>query len=87
MADHFDLRLTDMSSKRRPRSVALPRQVAMVLCRKLTRASLTEIADSFNKTHATVVHACKMIKFVMEPTMIWPNKSTLSSGVGRDQGN
>ncbi|NLL84681.1 MAG: chromosomal replication initiator protein DnaA [Lentisphaerae bacterium] len=66
VADHFDLRLTDMSSKRRPRSVALPRQVAMVLCRKLTRASLTEIADSFNKTHATVVHACKMIKFVME---------------------
>jgi chromosomal replication initiator protein len=62
VADHFDLRLTDMSSKRRPRSVAAPRQVAMFLCRKLTRASLPEIANSFGKTHATVVHACKTIQ-------------------------
>ena len=61
MAEHFDLRLTDMSSKRRPRSVALPRQVAMYLCRRLTRASLPEIANAFGKTHATVLHACKTI--------------------------
>jgi len=66
VADHFDLRITDMSSKRRPRSVAMPRQVAMVLCRKLTRASLPEIAKAFDKTHATVVHACKLVKVIME---------------------
>ncbi len=66
VADHFDLRITDMSSKRRPRSVAMPRQVAMALCRKLTRASLPEIAKAFDKTHATVLHACKLIKVIME---------------------
>jgi len=62
VANYFDLRLSDMSSKRRPRSVAAPRQVAMFLCRKLTRSSLPEIANSFGKTHATVVHACKTIQ-------------------------
>jgi chromosomal replication initiator protein len=62
VADYFDLRLTDMSSKRRPRSVAAPRQIAMFLCRKLTRSSLPEIANSFGKTHATVVHACKTVQ-------------------------
>ncbi|MDD5704476.1 MAG: chromosomal replication initiator protein DnaA [Kiritimatiellae bacterium] len=61
VADFFDLRVTDMSSKRRPRSVALPRQVAMYLCRRLTRSSLPEIAESFGKTHATVLHACRTI--------------------------
>ena len=66
VAEHFDLRLTDMSSKRRPRSVAMPRQVAMVLCRKLTRSSLPEIAKAFGKTHATVIHACKLIKVIIE---------------------
>ena len=62
VATYFDLRMTDMSSKRRPRSVATPRQIAMFLCRKLTRSSLPEIANSFGKTHATVVHACKTIQ-------------------------
>jgi len=62
VADYFDLRMTDMSSKRRPRSVSAPRQIAMFLCRKLTRSSLPEIANSFGKTHATVVHACKTIQ-------------------------
>ena len=62
VADYFDLRMTDMSSKRRSRSVAAPRQVAMFLCRKLTRSSLPEIANSFGKTHATVLHACKTIQ-------------------------
>jgi chromosomal replication initiator protein len=61
VAEHYDLRLTDMSSKRRPRSVAQPRQMAMYLCRRLTRASLPEIANAFGKTHATVLHACKTI--------------------------
>jgi chromosomal replication initiator protein len=66
VADYFDLRMTDMSSKRRPRSVAAPRQIAMFLCRKLTQSSLPEIANSFGKTHATVVHACKTIQDRMQ---------------------
>jgi len=71
VAEHFDLRLTDMSSKRRPRSVAQPRQVAMYLCRKLTRSSLPEIADAFGKTHATVLHACRTIhdRLDVEPNL------------------
>ena len=62
VAEHFDIRMTDMSSKRRPRSVALPRQVAMYLCRRLTRASLPEIANAFGKTHATILHGCRSIQ-------------------------
>ena len=62
VAEFFDVRVTDLSSKRRPRSVAMPRQIAMYLCRRLTRASLPEIADSFGKTHGTVLHACKTIQ-------------------------
>lgn len=61
VAEFFDVRVTDLSSKRRPRSVAMPRQVAMYLCRRLTRSSLPEIADSFGKTHGTVLHACRCI--------------------------
>lgn len=61
VAEFYDVRLADMSSKRRPRSVAVPRQVAMYLCRRLTPASLPDIAGSFSKTHATVLHAYKTI--------------------------
>jgi chromosomal replication initiator protein len=66
VADVFDVRMTDMTSKRRPASVAVPRQVAMFLCRRLTRSSLPEIALSFGKTHATVVHACKTVRGRMD---------------------
>lgn len=62
VAEHFNLRMTDMSSIRRPRSITAPRQIAMFLCRKLTRASLLEIATSFDKTHGTVVHGCQTIQ-------------------------
>jgi chromosomal replication initiator protein len=61
VAEHYDVRIADMSSKRRPREVAVPRQVAMFLCRRLTRASLPEIAGAFSKTHATVLHAFKSV--------------------------
>lgn len=62
VAEHYDIRLADMTSKRRPRSVALPRQIAMYLSRKLTSASLQEIAESFGKTHATVLHGVNAIQ-------------------------
>ena len=66
VAEHFDIRLADMSSKRRPRAVAMPRQVAMYLCRRMTRGSLPEIATAFCKTHATVLHAYKSIDSRMD---------------------
>jgi chromosomal replication initiator protein len=62
VVDYFDLRMADMSSKKRTRMLSAPRQIAMFLCRKLTMLSLPEIAQSFGKTHATVVHACKTIQ-------------------------
>jgi len=61
VADYYDLRLADMTSKRRSRSVSVPRQVAMYLCRQMTKASLPDIANAFGRTHATVLHACKAV--------------------------
>jgi len=60
---HFDLRLADMTSRRRPTNIAFPRQVAMYLSRKLTPCSLVEIGDAFGgRDHGTVIYACKKVK-------------------------
>ena len=61
VAEFYDVRLADMSSKRRPRNIAVPRQIAMYLCRRLTSSSLPDIAGSFSKTHATVLYAYNTI--------------------------
>ncbi len=66
VCEHFDVRIADMSSKRRPRHIAVPRQIAMYLCRRMTRASLPDIANAFAKTHATVLHAYKTIDTRMD---------------------
>ena len=61
VAEHFDVRLADMTSKRRPANIAFPRQVAMFLSRELTNSSLSDIGDAFGgKDHGTVIHACKL---------------------------
>jgi chromosomal replication initiator protein len=87
VAEHFDVRLTDMSSKRRPRDVAVPRQVAMYLCRRLTRASLPEIANAFGKTHATVLHAYRAIDQRMDVDgELQQHVSRISQKLGRIQG-
>src|SRR5256714_817006 len=63
VAEHFDVRLADMTSKRRPANIAFPRQVAMYLARQLTKASLNEIGEAFGgRDHGTVLHACKLVK-------------------------
>ncbi|CAN5733424.1 chromosomal replication initiator protein DnaA [soil metagenome] len=62
VAEHYDIRLADMTSHRRPASIALPRQIAMHLARELTRSSLKDIGDAFGgRDHGTVIHACKTI--------------------------
>src|SRR6266404_2534115 len=67
VAEHFDVRLADMTSKRRPASIAFPRQVAMYLARELTKSSLNEIGDAFGgRDHGTVLHACKLVKKRMQ---------------------
>jgi chromosomal replication initiator protein len=54
---HFSLRPADLRSKRRSRSVALPRQIAMYLCRRHLKASYPHIAELFGRDHSTVIHA------------------------------
>ncbi|MGH8047642.1 MAG: chromosomal replication initiator protein DnaA [Chthoniobacterales bacterium] len=67
VAETFDLRIADMTSKRRLASIAYPRQIAMFLSREMTNSTLTEIGDLFGgKDHGTVIHACKLIKRRME---------------------
>lgn len=61
VAEYYDIRLADMSSKRRPQSIAVPRQIAMYLSRELTQHSYPSIAEAFGKNHATVLHACRHI--------------------------
>ncbi|MCC7260075.1 MAG: chromosomal replication initiator protein DnaA [Alphaproteobacteria bacterium] len=63
VAEHFNIRIADMHSARRSRSVARPRQVAMYLAKKLTTKSLPEIGRKFGgKDHTTVMHAVKKIE-------------------------
>ncbi|PAW81812.1 MAG: chromosomal replication initiator DnaA [Spartobacteria bacterium Tous-C9RFEB] len=67
VAEHFDVRLADMTSKRRPANIAFPRQIAMFLSRQHTNSSLCDIGDAFGgKDHGTVIHACKLVKQRME---------------------
>jgi chromosomal replication initiator protein len=62
VAEHFDIRLADMSSHRRPQSIAQPRQIAMYMAREMTTNSLKEIGDAFGgRDHGTVIHACKSV--------------------------
>ena len=63
VSDHFDVRITDIQSKKRSQSIALPRQVCMYLARSLTRHSLEEIGGHLGgRDHSTVVHACSKIE-------------------------
>ena len=67
VAEHFDIRLADMTSKRRPENIAFPRQIAMFLSRQLTESSLNSIGEAFGgRDHGTVLHACRLVKDRME---------------------
>jgi len=66
-AEYYKIKLSDMMSRRRSRSVARPRQMAMALSKELTNHSLPEIGDSFGgRDHTTVLHACRKIKELRE---------------------
>ena len=67
VAEHYDVRLADMTSKRRPASIAFPRQVAMFISRRLTKSSLQDIGEAFGgRDHGTVIHACKTVQVRMD---------------------
>jgi chromosomal replication initiator protein len=67
VADYYGLQIKDLLSKRRTRSLARPRQVAMALAKELTEHSLPEIGDAFaGRDHTTVLHACRQVKHLLE---------------------
>ncbi len=67
VADYYGLQVKDLLSKRRTRSLARPRQVAMALTKELTEHSLPEIGDAFaGRDHTTVLHACRQIRNLRE---------------------
>ena len=67
VADYFKIRIGDLLSKKRSRSIARPRQVAMALSKELTNHSLPEIGDAFGgRDHTTVLHACRRIASLRE---------------------
>ena len=67
VAEYYKIRIADLLSKRRSRSIARPRQVAMALAKELTNHSLPEIGDAFGgRDHTTVLHGCKRVKELRE---------------------
>ena len=78
ICDHFDVKISDLKSKRRTKNLALARQMAMYLCRKFTSTSFPAIGAEFGgRDHSTVIHASKTIeqKTVTDPTI----KATVDS--------
>lgn len=67
VAEYYKIKVSDLLSKRRNRSVARPRQLAMALSKELTNHSLPEIGDAFGgRDHTTVLHACRKVKSLRE---------------------
>jgi|TARA_B110001454_G_scaffold213402_1_gene231558 chromosomal replication initiator protein len=67
VAEYYKLKLSDLLSKRRTRSIARPRQVAMALSKELTNHSLPEIGEAFGgRDHTTVLHGCRKVKELQE---------------------
>ena len=67
VAEYFNIRVSDLHSKRRSRSITRPRQIAMSISKELTKNSLPEIGDLFGgRDHTTVIHACKKIEELKE---------------------
>jgi chromosomal replication initiator protein len=63
VSDYYQLKLAELKSRNNSKSVAMPRQIAMYLCKTLTNASLPEIGRSFGgKHHSTVIHSIKKIE-------------------------
>lgn len=67
VVDYYQLRMSDMVSRRRPNNLVLPRQIAMYLSRTLTGQSLQEIGEAFGgRDHGTIIHACRAVENMMQ---------------------
>ncbi len=72
VAEYYKVKVADILSKRRSRSIARPRQMAMALAKELTNHSLPEIGDAFGgRDHTTVLHACRKIKELLGEGVDW----------------
>lgn len=70
VSEYYRVKMSDLLSKRRSRSIARPRQVAMALAKELTNHSLPEIGEAFGgRDHTTVLHACRKVKELQETTL------------------
>jgi chromosomal replication initiator protein len=75
VAEYYQLKLTELKSRNNSKSVAMPRQVAMYLCKSLTHASLPEIGRSFGgKHHSTVIHSIKKVEEMRKKTAEFDNQ-------------
>jgi len=85
VAEHYDIRLADMTSRRRPENIAFPRQIAMYLAREMTGKSLNSIGEAFGgRDHGTVLHACRLVRDRMEQqTDVRQAVRYLESQIGR----
>ena len=70
VAEYYKIKVADLLSKRRNRSIARPRQLAMMLSKELTSHSLPEIGDNFGgRDHTTVLHACRKMKELLSTNL------------------
>ncbi|MFW0094729.1 MAG: chromosomal replication initiator protein DnaA [Coxiella endosymbiont of Haemaphysalis qinghaiensis] len=70
VAEYYKIKVSDLLAKRRSRSIARPRQMAMALAKELTNHSLPEIGDAFNgRDHTTVLHACRKVKELLATSL------------------
>src|SRR4029078_3508419 len=66
VSEYYKVKVSELLSKKRSRSIARPRQVAMALCKEITNHSLPEIGEAFGgRDHTTVLHACRQIKLLL----------------------
>jgi chromosomal replication initiator protein len=74
VADYYQLKVSDLKSRNNSKSVAMPRQIAMYLCKTLTHASLPEIGRSFGgKHHSTVIHSIKKVEEMRKTDSVFNN--------------
>lgn len=86
VANRYHIKVSDLKSKRRTKTLVHPRQVAMYLCRELTDASFPEIGRDFGgKDHTTIIHACKQVKKSLEKdSSFQATINSISEEVGRE---
>ena len=84
VANRFHIKVSDLKSKRRTKTLVHPRQIAMYLCRELTDASFPEIGRDFGgKDHTTIIHACKQVQKSLETNA---SLQTMIDGITKEIG-